>query len=645
MIQHRTTIRSARRLPRLAAAALAVALAACTSSDPMYCEKDEDCPADHVCDVPVRTCKPRSVSDGSLEASADLGADLDDAGSPDVGDLGGDQALDGQPPDVVPGDTLPPDILSPDAPLGANGSACTHGWQCLSGHCAGKVCCDKACSGECETCATGACKPKPKGTPCGKGSVCSANQQTVYSCDGSSPACISKVTPCHPYTCAGSGKSCLKSCTKNSECQTLYCDLTTDHGAKNTCVEGVIEACYVDAAASPCAKPLYCGSQTKPCCAIQDCLIWTKPPTYVIVKKGTYTENLTPNCGMSIIAVDTVGPLLDANKLPKAKVPQVKLITNTAKPALSVDAANFVAKVNCNTQKVMVYGFEIVRSGKFAYEIVRLKGPAELTLRTTAVGDLAGGCNTGVGAGTSSGSKPTLALKDAAVNNCLTGVEAEGGVKLDLDSVGVGFGGTGVKVDTSDLVKLRDVTIGLNVLSGTSGAGLLTYDATLDIDRLKVSFNSGTGISLQNSTTGVITNALVDSNGGDGVYTAYNSSPPILANLTVVNNAGYQANCGATQTFTNSILWHTSKSSGFHNGCSFQYSFVGNGSNNPKFTSSTTAPPYSLQDKTSPCVDSGSDSVTGLPALPGKDLAGKPRKVKKLTGSSSTIDQGAYELQ
>ena len=42
---------------------------------------------------------------------------------------------------------------------GALGTACTNGFQCLSGFCADGVCCDTSCSGVCESCTSGVLSP------------------------------------------------------------------------------------------------------------------------------------------------------------------------------------------------------------------------------------------------------------------------------------------------------------------------------------------------------------------------------------------------------------------------------------------------------------------------------------------------------
>ena len=43
-------------------------------------------------------------------------------------------------------------------PLKQLGVTCSAGAECGSGFCADKVCCDTACNGTCQNCASGACK-------------------------------------------------------------------------------------------------------------------------------------------------------------------------------------------------------------------------------------------------------------------------------------------------------------------------------------------------------------------------------------------------------------------------------------------------------------------------------------------------------
>ncbi len=80
----------------------------------------------------------------------------------------------------------------------AQGSPCVAGAECLSGFCVDGVCCDAACTGECEAC-TGALKGGGADGTCGAVS------------DGTDPD-----GDCAPFVC--SGGSCLSTCATDVDC-------------------------------------------------------------------------------------------------------------------------------------------------------------------------------------------------------------------------------------------------------------------------------------------------------------------------------------------------------------------------------------------------------------------------------------------
>jgi hypothetical protein len=93
-----------------------------------------------------------------------------------------------------------------------DGGACTSNLECRARHCVGGVCCDVACTGACESCATGTCTPLPQssGTP-----------------------------SCAPYLCGEAGGGCPTSCTAHSHC------VDTHHCVDGLCVPRLAsgEAC------------------------------------------------------------------------------------------------------------------------------------------------------------------------------------------------------------------------------------------------------------------------------------------------------------------------------------------------------------------------------------------------------------------
>src|SRR5262245_22393095 len=75
---------------------------------------------------------------------------------------------------------------------GANGSPCSSNGQCVSNHCVGGVCCNTACTGQCDgSCSTGTCAPASAGTPCNDGNFC-----TVTDACNASRSCVGLGNPC-----------------------------------------------------------------------------------------------------------------------------------------------------------------------------------------------------------------------------------------------------------------------------------------------------------------------------------------------------------------------------------------------------------------------------------------------------------------
>lgn len=144
-------------------------------------------------------------------------------------------------------------------PKAADGTPCTSGSQCKSKVCADGVCCNSACSGQCQACDiapnVGTCTPvPPKGAPrpghppcAGAGacagtcdgvnmatciypgatqtcsSVCADGRETVNACDGAG-ACATTATPraCGAYACNEAKTGCLVKCANDSDCAAGY---------------------------------------------------------------------------------------------------------------------------------------------------------------------------------------------------------------------------------------------------------------------------------------------------------------------------------------------------------------------------------------------------------------------------------------
>ena len=137
------------------------------------------------------------------------------------------------------------------------GLACSCDSQCKSGFCVDGVCCDKACTGTCMTCAlasslgtcravpagsapraatdcaktdaatcgqdgmcdgTGKCERYPTGTPCKAGSCTGDAVTGRYQCDGSGTCKPAASTVCAPFSCNGATMACFDECSSDADC-------------------------------------------------------------------------------------------------------------------------------------------------------------------------------------------------------------------------------------------------------------------------------------------------------------------------------------------------------------------------------------------------------------------------------------------
>jgi hypothetical protein len=142
-----------------------------------------------------------------------------------------------------------------------NATPCTTASECASGFCVDGVCCNSACTGQCEACEvlTGTCQPvkgEPKGTrpncsgstsdpicknqcdgvnrtscryptsttACGTGSSCSGNSLVAArSCNGSGSCSLSgSTTNCSPYICDPAATACKNTCASTADCVSGY---------------------------------------------------------------------------------------------------------------------------------------------------------------------------------------------------------------------------------------------------------------------------------------------------------------------------------------------------------------------------------------------------------------------------------------
>ncbi|WP_437301709.1 hypothetical protein [Sorangium sp. So ce426] len=119
------------------------------------------------------------------------------------------------------------------------GEPCATGQDCASGHCfqtaAGGVCCNMACTGECETCIAsrkadgsgdGQCGPASAGTPTSVTCVDELNAdgvkvngvRTQSACDGAGHSVSAEVQSCAPFLCNDAGTDCAATCGPDGAC-------------------------------------------------------------------------------------------------------------------------------------------------------------------------------------------------------------------------------------------------------------------------------------------------------------------------------------------------------------------------------------------------------------------------------------------
>ena len=166
-----------------------------------------------------------------------------------------------------------------------NGLACSCDTQCKSGFCVDGVCCDKACTGSCLTCAlatslgtchpivagspprgandcaksdaatcgldgmcdgSGQCERYPSGTLCKAGSCAGDAVTGRYQCDGNGTCKPAASTVCAPFSCDGTTMACFDACSSDADCV-----------AGQTCRNG---SCGVKMLAASCKADSECAS-------------------------------------------------------------------------------------------------------------------------------------------------------------------------------------------------------------------------------------------------------------------------------------------------------------------------------------------------------------------------------------------------
>jgi uncharacterized protein (TIGR03382 family) len=235
-----TTVTGAPMGTRAACAGSGTCAGACDGSNPKACS------------YPTSACRAASCSGGTATAAAicdGKGACPSPVPTTCAPFACGDTAcrtLCAIDADCAPADYC--DALGQCAARNLPGASCGSNDECLSNFCVDGVCCDRACNGQCEACASGTCTPV-SGVPVGKRAACKGSGTCGGRCDGvhgasctypgastqcrgascandlaiaaagcdGAGACPPAVTAvCAPYGCNAS--ACKTSCTSANDC-------------------------------------------------------------------------------------------------------------------------------------------------------------------------------------------------------------------------------------------------------------------------------------------------------------------------------------------------------------------------------------------------------------------------------------------
>ena len=142
-----------------------------------------------------------------------------------------------------------------------DGEDCTRGAQCASGFCADSVCCESACTGQCEACdargSEGSCRAI-SGDPVGDRPACAGSGLCAGACDGSrSDACTypSAEVECRAASCSGGAALLASSCDGGGNCPESLA-IACMKGCEGPVCAG--DQCVIDA---DCDDPsLYCAA-------------------------------------------------------------------------------------------------------------------------------------------------------------------------------------------------------------------------------------------------------------------------------------------------------------------------------------------------------------------------------------------------
>jgi hypothetical protein len=153
----------------------------------------------------------------------------------------------------------------PDLALKGPGAPCGVGAECASGQCVDGVCCNVACTGQCEACDVtgnlGTCVPVPGGAPHGSRAACDgAGTPCAGTCGGAlRDVCVypGPAVTCRMQSCSGATKTIVAGCDGKGACDPVQTVTCPQGCSGNDC----LGACMNDgqcSAADP-AKP-YCDN-------------------------------------------------------------------------------------------------------------------------------------------------------------------------------------------------------------------------------------------------------------------------------------------------------------------------------------------------------------------------------------------------
>ncbi|GAC1546568.1 MAG: hypothetical protein NVS3B10_10540 [Polyangiales bacterium] len=134
------------------------------------------------------------------------------------------------------------------------GTGCSTSLVCGSGSCADGVCCDRACGGQCESCAGSRGCTSTYRAP--KYGTCNGSGPCAGSCNGSGPACAYPTGQCTPPSCASGSAIPAASCDGAGNCPSaapIACAPYTCNPTATACNGG----CALDA---DCSTGNYCAA-------------------------------------------------------------------------------------------------------------------------------------------------------------------------------------------------------------------------------------------------------------------------------------------------------------------------------------------------------------------------------------------------